>query len=228
MAAPKVKICGTTNLTDAERAAELGAWALGMIFYDRSRRRCRLDDAVAIAAALRRRVELTGVFVNATLDRVARVADQAGLSMLQLHGDEGPAYCAEAARRTGCKVIKAVRVRSRADLQALEPFHTDFHLLDSGAGGRRGGTGETFDWELMRARRTDIPAIVSGGLTPENVEAGIAATAPWGVDVATGVEAEPGRKDPDRLRDFFQAVRRAGAGTAGAPTRGTPAGDALS
>jgi phosphoribosylanthranilate isomerase len=181
-----------------------------------------------IAAALRREVEVVGVFVNRSLDDVVATARDVGLTALQLHGDEGPSYCEEAARRTGCRVIKGHPIRSRADLQALEPFHTDFHLLDSGAGGRRGGTGETFDWELMRARRSDIPAILSGGLTPENVEAGIAATAPWGVDVASGVEAEPGRKDPEGLREFFQAVRRAGEGTAGAPAGGTPAGDALS
>jgi phosphoribosylanthranilate isomerase len=209
MAAAKVKICGTTNLADAERAVELGAWALGMIFYDRSPRRCRTDDAVAVAAMLRRRVELTGVFVNATLDRVARVADQVGLSMLQLHGDEGPAYCAEAARRTGCRVIKAVQVRSRADLQALEPFHTDFHMLDSHARGLRGGTGTVFDWSLTRAHRSSVPVILSGGLSPDNVGEAISVTRPFAVDVASGVESEPGRKDPARLEAFFEAVREA-------------------
>jgi phosphoribosylanthranilate isomerase len=209
MAAAKIKICGTTNLADAERAVELGAWALGMIFYDRSPRRCRLDDAVAIATALRRRVELTGVFVNATLDRVTRVADQVGLSLLQLHGDEGPAYSAEAARRTGCRVIKAVQVRSLADLQALEPFHTDFHMLDSHARGLRGGTGTVFDWSLARAHRSSVPVILSGGLSPDNVGEAISVTRPFAVDVASGVESEPGRKHPARLEAFFDAVREA-------------------
>jgi phosphoribosylanthranilate isomerase len=204
---PRVKICGTTNLADAERAVELGAWALGLIFFERSPRRCRADEATAIAAALRRRVELCGVFVNAGLDRVADAADRLGLSLLQLHGDEGPAYCREAARRTGCRVIKAVQVRSRADLQALEPFHTDFHLLDAPALGLRGGTGETFDWELARAHHGDAPMILSGGLDPGNVREAIAVTHPFAVDVASGVEAEPGRKDPARLEAFFAAVR---------------------
>ena len=205
----RVKICGTTNLDDGQRAADLGAWAVGLVFYDRSRRRCRVEDAEVICAALRRRVELCGVFVNSTLDRVDQLADRLGLTLLQLHGDEGPAFCAEAARRTGCRVMKAKAVRTRADLQALDSFHTDFHLLDSRVAGARGTPGEPFDWSLARAHRGDVPLIVSGGLTAENVGDAIAATHPFGVDVASGVEAEPGRKDPARLADFFAAVRAA-------------------
>ena len=205
----KVKICGTTNLDDAERAVSLGAWAVGLIFYPRSPRRCRQEEAMRIAAALRRRAEVCGVFVNETLDRVAVTADQVGLTMVQLHGDEGPAYCAEVARRTGLKVIKAARVRSAADLIALEPFHTDFHLLDAHAPGRRGGTGETFDWTLVARRRSREPLILSGGLTPDNVGEAIRVARPLAVDVASGVEAEPGRKDPARLEAFFAAVGQA-------------------
>ena len=128
---PRIKFCGITGLDDARRAVEAGAWALGVILFAGSPRRCPLPAAERIAATLRRQVEICGVFVNAPLDEVAAVADGVGLTMVQLHGDEGPAYCAEAARRTGCKVMKAVRVRSRADIQALQPFHTDFHLHDS-------------------------------------------------------------------------------------------------
>src|SRR5436190_599215 len=120
MPGPRVKICGNTNLADATRAVELGAWALGLIFYERSPRSCRTAEAEAITASLRRRTELCGVFVNATLDRVAGLADRLGLTMVQLHGDEGPAYCAEVARRTGCRVAKAVRVRSLADMGRVE------------------------------------------------------------------------------------------------------------
>src|SRR5207245_922153 len=114
-----IKFCGITTLNDAELAAAAGAWAIGLIFWPRSPRRCDPTAAVEIAAALKRRVEVAGVFVNATLDHVTQIADAAGLTMLQLHGDEGPVYCGEAARRTGCKVIKAARVRTRADVQAL-------------------------------------------------------------------------------------------------------------
>lgn len=206
----KIKFCGITTLDDAERAVGAGAWAIGLIFWPRSPRRCRLERAAEIAAALKRRAEVAGVFVNATLDHVAQTADGVGLTMLQFHGDEGPVYCAEAARRTGCRVIKAARVRSRADVQALAPFHTDFHLLDSYTAGVPGGTGETFSWELARGYghpAHPIPVILSGGLTPDNVADAIAAVGPYAVDVASGVEREPGRKDPDKLEAFAAAVR---------------------
>jgi phosphoribosylanthranilate isomerase len=208
--APKVKICGITDAQDAVRAADLGAWAIGLIFHPPSPRAVGHDDAAAVVAAVRRRVEVAGVFVNAPLDEVARRADELGLTLLQLHGDEGPAYCAEAARRTGARVIKAARVRTRGDVDALGPFHTDFHLLDGHAAGRHGGTGRAFDWSLARARR-GVPLILSGGLSPGNVGEAIAAVRPWGVDVASGVEAEPGRKDPDKLDAFFAAVHDAAA-----------------
>jgi phosphoribosylanthranilate isomerase len=208
---PKIKFCGLTSVDDAQLAAAAGAWAIGLIFWLGSPRRCPLDAAAAIAGALRRRVEVVGVFVNATLDEVAEVADAVGLTMLQLHGDEGPAFCAEAARRTGCKVIKAARVRSGADIQALAPFHTDYHLLDSYTPGIPGGTGETFAWEIARAHRGPVPVLLSGGLTPENVGEAIATVGPFAVDVASGVERAPGVKDPDKLEAFAIAVAAAQA-----------------
>ena len=133
-------------------------------------------------------------------------ADAVGLTAVQLHGDEGPAFCGEVARRTGCKVIKAARVRSRADIQALAPFHTSYHLLDSHVAGTPGGTGETFAWELARAHDRRLPLILSGGLNAANVSDAIAAVHPFAVDVASGVEASPGRKDPDKLEAFAAAV----------------------
>jgi phosphoribosylanthranilate isomerase len=203
----KIKFCGITTLEDAERAVSADAWAVGLIFWPRSPRRCRLERAAQIAAAVKRRAEVAGVFVNATLDHVAQTADGVGLTMLQFHGDEGPAYCAEAARRTGCRVIKAARVRGRADVQALAPFHTDYHLLDSYTAGVPGGTGETFSWEIARAHRSRVPVILSGGLNPDNVADAIAAVHPYAVDVASGVELSPGRKDPEKLAAFAAAVR---------------------
>jgi phosphoribosylanthranilate isomerase len=203
----RVKICGTTNLADARLAADLGAWAVGMIFVPGTPRAIRQRDAVEIGSSLRRQVELCGVFVNAPLERVTALADGVGLTMLQLHGEEGPAYCAEAARRTGCRVIKAARVGARADVVALEPFHTDFHLLDARVEGARGGTGETWDWDLVAQRRSPTPLVVSGGLRPENVAEAIRATRPYAVDVASGVEASPGHKDPAKLDAFMRGVR---------------------
>jgi phosphoribosylanthranilate isomerase len=212
---PKIKFCGLTDPGDAERAVAAGAWALGMIMWRPSPRFCPLEVATEIAAAFRRRAEVVGVFVNAPLAEIARVADAASLTMLQLHGDEGPAFCAEAARRTGCRVIKAARIRSRADIQALSAFHTDFHLLDSYVAGVPGGTGETFVWELARAHGKRVPLILSGGLTPDNVADAIAAVHPYAVDVASGVESAPGRKDPEKLEAFAAAVQAAGVVQAG-------------
>jgi phosphoribosylanthranilate isomerase len=202
----RVKVCGITGHEDAELAVELGAWALGFVLWPPSPRAADPAVAAAIAAALRRRVALVGVFVNATLEEIAHAADELHLSHIQLHGDEGPAFCAEAGRRTGAKVIKAVRVGSAADFQDLERFHTDFHLLDTAARGLRGGTGETWDWALAARRRRRIPAVLSGGLTAENVAAGIEAVDPWAVDVSSGVEASPGVKDPGKLRAFMAAA----------------------
>jgi phosphoribosylanthranilate isomerase len=205
----RVKTCGVTSLADARRCASLGAWALGLVFWPGSPRACEVEDAELIGAELRREVELAGVFVNAALDEVSLVADRCGLTLLQLHGDEGPAYCREAARRTGCKVMKAARVHSAAEVQALQPFHTDFHLLDAYSPRSPGGTGESFDWELARLHPGDPPVVLSGGLTPDNVGLAIAAARPFAVDTASGTEAEPGRKDPAKLGAFFRAVKAA-------------------
>jgi phosphoribosylanthranilate isomerase len=203
-----VKVCGLTSLDDAARAVDLGAWALGMVFWPHSPRRCPHDEAARIIGAMRRRAELVGVFVDAHLDTVIRAADELSLTMLQLHGDEGPSYCAEAARRTGCKIIKAAKVRTQADLRALQPYHTDFHLLDSGSAALPGGTGGTWDWSLVDAVHVDgVPVIASGGLIPDNVADAIRAVRPYAVDTASGTESAPGRKDPAKLEAFFAAVK---------------------
>jgi len=134
--------------------------------------------------------------------------------MLQLHGDEGPSYCAEVARRSGARVIKAAQVSGAGDIRDLERFHVDFHLLDSRARSPRsrslrGGTGESFEWDLLAGRRSKIPLILSGGLSQGNVADAIAAAHPYALDTASGTEAAPGRKDPARLSGFFAAARSA-------------------
>lgn len=203
---PRIKICGITRLEDAQAAVELGAWAVGMIFYERSPRRCELAEAERIGAALRRRGELVGVFVNSPLETIADVNERVGLTLVQLHGDEGPSFCSEVARRTGARTIKAASVRGPATLQDLARFHTDFHLLDGYAEGMRGGTGERFDWSLIEGRRSKVPLILSGGLDANNVGEAIAATRPYAVDVASGVESAPGVKDHERMRAFIEAA----------------------
>jgi phosphoribosylanthranilate isomerase len=207
----RVKICGVTDPADAQRAAELGAWALGMIFWPSSPRACPLEAAELIGAELHRRLDLTGVFVNASLDEVADKADRCRLTLLQLHGDEGPAYCREAARRTGARVMKAVRVHDAAQVRDLARFATDFHLLDAYSPRTPGGTGESFDWELARLHPRTPPMVLSGGLTPDNVGHAIESARPFAVDVASGTEAAPGRKDPAKLTAFFRAVEAADA-----------------
>jgi len=205
----RVKICGITNLADGEESVRLGAWAIGLIHHDASPRRCEPAEAARIAAALRRRCEIVGVFVNPTLDEVDRAVENAGLTMVQLNGEEGPAFCTEVARRSGAKVMKAVHVASAADVHAADVYKTDFQLYDSRRPGLWGGTGESFDWELLRERRSTTPMILAGGLRPDNVATAIAAARPFGVDVASGVEAEPGRKDHRLLAAFFEAARSA-------------------
>jgi phosphoribosylanthranilate isomerase len=207
--ATRIKHCGITSLEDAHIAAEAGAWALGMIFWPRSPRHCELEEGQLIGHALRRTVALTGVFVNASFEEIDLAVHACGLSMVQLHGEEGPAFCNEVARRTGTKVVKASRVKSKATLQAAAAFHTDFHLLDAHVAGVPGGTGRTVDWELLRRHRFSAPVILSGGLTAQNVGAAIAATRPFAVDVASGTERSPGVKDPDELLAFWRAVREA-------------------
>jgi phosphoribosylanthranilate isomerase len=206
----RIKHCGITTLDDAHQAAEAGAWALGMIFWPGSPRRCELAEAQLVGAALRRTVQLAGVFVNQRLQEIDHAVETAGLSLVQLHGDEGPAFCAEVARRTGAKVIKAMRVRSRASLQAAAAYHTDYLLLDAHVEGLYGGTGRTIDWDVVRDARLAAPVILSGGLHAGNVAAAIAATEPFAVDVASGTELTPGVKDPAKLRAFHDAVRGVG------------------
>src|SRR5437016_2456398 len=151
------KFCGITRLEDAREAARLGAWAIGLNHWEPGKRRVDPAAAAEIGANLRRRLEVVGVFVNAPLDEIARAVEDEGMTIVQLHGDEGLSFCREVSRRTGCPVIKALRVRSGADVQAAASFRTDYHLLDAHSPAAPGGTGESFDWELLRRRRSKVP-----------------------------------------------------------------------
>src|SRR4051794_38760462 len=205
--APRIKFCGITSVADAELAVANGAWAIGLILWPGSQRACDPAEGVRISNAVRRKVEVVGVFVNKTLDEVAALADMLHLSIIQLHGDEGPSYAKEIARRTGAKVIKAQSVRLAADVVAIQAFRTDFHLLDTHREGLRGGTGETFDWSMLSRRYSKVPLILSGGRTAEDVSEAIPTARPFAVDVASGTEASPGVKDPEKVRAFAAAVR---------------------
>jgi phosphoribosylanthranilate isomerase len=208
----RVKVCGVTRPEDARLAAELGAWAVGLIFHAPSPRACDPATAEAIGSELKRRAEVVGVFVNHPLDQVALLADRCGLTILQLHGDEGPAYCREAARRTGAKVMKAVAAKDAAAVRRLSSYReVDLHMLDAHSERVRGGSGTTFDWSLADHHKGGVPLVLSGGIDADNAAAAIAAVAPYAVDSASGTESRPGVKDPDRVRALFRAVEHADA-----------------
>ena len=199
----RAKICGITSREDAELAVGLGAWAIGLIRWARSPRVCDAATAAAIVGEQRRRAACVGVFVNATLSELAAEADGIGFTHLQLHGDEGPQFCAEAARRTGCKIIKAEQVATEGDIRGLERFRTDFHLLDAAAGHLRGGSGRVWDWNMLAARRSKVPLILSGGLGPDNVAEALEAARPDALASASGTARAPGVKHPEKVRRFL-------------------------
>lgn len=222
--APRIKFCGITRGEDAEQAVSLNAWAIGLNLWPGSKRHVDAAVAESIARSVRRKVEVAGVFVNQSLDEIATLADVIGLTIVQLHGDEGPSFANEVARRTGAKIIKAQQVRLASDVVAVQAFHTDFHLLDTFHEELRGGTGETFEWSMLARRRSDVPLLLSGGLTPENVADAVEAVRPWGVDVASGIESSPGVKDHEKMKAFAEAVRSTAppAPTPTPPGRGAP------
>jgi phosphoribosylanthranilate isomerase len=221
--APRIKFCGITSVADAELAVADGAWAIGLILWPESKRACDPGEGIRIANAVRRKVEVAGVFVNQSLDEIAALVDMLGLSMVQLHGEEGPAFATEVRRRTGAKVIKAQSIRLASDVLKVQAFHAiDYHLLDTYREGLRGGTGETFDWRMLERRSTDVPLILSGGLNAGNVADAIAAAEPFAVDVASGVETSPGVKDPIKMKAFADAVRATTGEPAPAPPKVLP------
>jgi phosphoribosylanthranilate isomerase len=204
----RVKICGITNLEDARLAAELGAQALGFIFYPKSPRSIKPEAARQIIAHLPPLVLSVGVFVNEAAALVLEVAEMVRLDWVQLHGEEPPEYCRFLYRN----VMKAIRVQDQSSLEQMQRYQGSVRafLLDTQTSDQKGGTGVSFDWSLARQAREYGPVVLAGGLRPENVAAAIREASPLAVDVASGVEASPGKKDPARLRAFFQAVAAAG------------------
>jgi len=201
----RIKICGITNLDDALLAAELGADALGFIFYPKSPRYVSPDTVREIIAHLPPFVVTVGVFVDEAAAVVRDLAAQVGLDWVQAHGQEPPDYC----RSLGRRVIKGFRMKDASSLQDLEPYRGAVQalLLDTYKKGQVGGTGENFDWRLAREAKKYGQVILAGGLTPDNVAQAIKVAQPQAVDTASGTEAAPGRKDVEKLRAFFKAVK---------------------
>ncbi|MBO8140972.1 MAG: phosphoribosylanthranilate isomerase [Firmicutes bacterium] len=209
----RVKICGLTTPQDAQAAAEAGADAIGIVFAP-SPRRVEPDEAARITAALPPFLIRVGVFVDEAYDTMARVAERAGLDAIQLHGKEGNRV-ARRLRALGYRVIKAVRVRNFASIDGLAEIEADAVLLDAYDPNRAGGTGTAFDWSLAQTasdilgrREPPLPLILAGGLNAGNVDLAIRTVRPYGVDVSSGVESAPGKKSPERMRQFVWKVRR--------------------
>lgn len=199
----RVKICGITCLEDALQAIDAGADALGFVFYAGSPRCLSPDQAKAIIAALPPFVSAVGLFVNEKPHRISDIARYCCLDLIQLHGDESPARC----RMEGLRVIKAIRVRDEQSLAAAAEYPVRALLLDAWVAGRYGGTGETFNWALAAEQARRGPVILAGGLTPQNVAAAVAAVKPFAVDVSSGVESTPGRKDFGKVAAFIRNAK---------------------
>lgn len=202
----KVKICGITSYEDARAAVEAGADALGFVFYDKSPRFINPVRAAGIISKLPPFIQTVGLFVNEETEQVNWTADYCGIDVVQLHGDETPEDCLDVKRR----VIKAFRIQkiiSIAPLEKYQDYQVSGYLLDAWSPDAYGGTGRTFNWELAQAARQYGPVILAGGLTPENVAEAIRVVNPYGVDVSSGVESAPGKKDPEKVREFIKLAK---------------------
>jgi phosphoribosylanthranilate isomerase len=204
----KVKICGITSVADAVAAAEAGADMIGLMFYERSPRYITMERAAEISSAVSPFIVKVGVFVNPDEDTVMRAIGDCGVSLLQFHGEETPEFCTQ----FGAMSMKAFRVRDAGSLLALPNYPTDAYLLDAYSPDAHGGTGAKFNWDLaLEAKAHGKPIFLAGGLTPENVGAAVRQVHPFGVDVSSGVESAPGKKDPTKVRAFIHAVQQSQA-----------------
>lgn len=200
----KIKVCGITNLKDALCAARCGAYFLGFIFYKKSKRFVTPAKVASIIKALPKKIIKVGVFVNEEPKIVKEIAKECGLDFLQFHGDETPAYL-NAFR--GYKTIKTLRVKDEISLDRIKKYPCSIFLFDTFKKGKYGGTGEVFDWSLLKSLKALKKAfIVSGGLSPENVGLLIRKIRPFGVDVSSGVEKSAGKKDLQLIKKFINAV----------------------
>jgi phosphoribosylanthranilate isomerase len=209
---PKVKVCGITNAQDALWAANLGADFIGLNFYGQSPRKVSVKHAKELASKIPPFVTVVGIFVNEPLESLAKIIKSVPLKMVQLHGAETPEYCAQV-KALGVKVIKALRLQKTLEASDLAPYenNVDFFLFDAYSPDSAGGTGEAFNWDwLLAAATLSKPWFLAGGLTPENVKEAIKKTNAPMVDVCSGVERTPTRKDYEAMKRFIQTAKAAG------------------
>jgi len=199
----KVKICGITNLDDALQAVDAGADALGFVFYDLSPRCISFESAERIIKRLPPYVVTSGVFVNNPASFIDTAVERCGINVVQLHGDETPAFC-KGIRHT---IVKAFRIRNIASIETLKKYCVAGYLLDAYVPGTYGGTGLTFNWETARLAKQFGPIILAGGLKPENVRKAVETVEPYAIDVSSGVEAAPGKKDHAKVRELIRLAK---------------------
>jgi phosphoribosylanthranilate isomerase len=200
----EVKICGITNINDAYVAIKCGADALGFIFYPKSQRYVAPERAKEIIQKLPHEIIKVGVFVNHEIHEVKEIVKFCGLNLIQLHGDESPEYCAQFPKSS---LIKAVSCRLEEDIRKLRNYSVRAILVDGREQGHYGGTGKNLDWRLAIKIKETHPLILAGGLNKENIRKAIETVRPQVVDINSGVELSPGKKDPDKIRDIIEIVR---------------------
>lgn len=201
----KIKICGITNLEDAEKAISLGADAIGFIFAD-SPRRVTPQTARSIVENLKGKFLSVGVFVDEPVKEAKKIAEYCSLDAVQLHGDENPEYCSQFKERL---LIKTFRIKDDSSLKPIPRYKDVFaYLLDTFSKKAHGGTGETFDWNLaVKAKAFGKPIILSGGLGLANIEKAIKVVSPYGVDISSSIEVKPGKKDHKLMEEVFKAIK---------------------
>ena len=203
----KIKICGITNKRDAIAAAGLRPDMMGFVFYNGSKRYVEPKIVRDIANELPPFIAKVGVFVDLDKNKVLEIAEECSLDILQFHGDEAPDYCA--GFENSYKVIKAFRTKDGRSRKGIHDYNADLYMLDAYSSKEKGGTGESFDWKIIESFEFLRPVILSGGLTPDNVRDAIERFSPYGVDVSSGVETSPGKKDTTLMSKFVENVRRA-------------------
>ena len=209
-----IKICGITNIEDALKVVELGADALGFVFYEKSPRKItkekakeiidRIQDTRYKIQTVKQRVVKVGLFVDELEEKVNEIASYCNFDILQFHGDETPDYC----KKFPQKIIKAFRIKDKESLVDIPKYEVDYYLLDAYSEELPGGTGKTFNWDLAKeAKEFGRPIILSGGLNPENIIEALEKVSPFGVDVSSGVELSPGKKDQKKLEEFITEAK---------------------